>query len=466
MFTLTAEDSLQAGQDELTSDPAKLKSHPATGLFVPRLSEQERRARGATASLAVAERTAMTYEPPAQSAAAVLKARGSRPMAAAAADRDEAPALFADLPALGVTVAAFRDEESAESAAAAVEEYEFVPDFTLRMPEPVPHPTTRVSGETVQAEGGLPAWPEESGVGLAHGAGNTGGDVLIGVLDTGIDAGHDEFRDRAVGFRHVSFFPSHPSWPPRDVYGFDTGGHGTHVTGILNGAARGVAPDAGLYVASVIESERIGTSMTRVVYGLSWMLERFAEPENRDKPAVVNMSLGFPSDVPANISPATYEAQLRAVRYVIDDLEDANVVTLAAIGNRGEDTYGYPGAFANVLGVGAIDFDGNVAAFSGNRRPINGPIEADKPDIVGFGVGVVSSTERDYDDRSYYGAMSGTSMAAPYAAGIAALYRSADPGADAATIRQRVVSTCLPLTSAPSHRVGAGLARYVPNGLV
>lgn len=72
----------------------------------------------------------------------------------------------------------------------------------------------------------------------------------------------------------------------------------------------------------------------------------------------------------------------------------------------------------------------------------------------------MSSLERDIQRRSLYTRMSGTSMAAPYVAGIAALIASAHSGLQGAALRQRLLETALPL-SAPAERVGAGLARFV-----
>src|SRR5262249_30883318 len=134
-------------------------------------------------------------------------------------------------------------------------------------------------------------WPEESGISVAHRSGVRGSGVLVGILDTGCDADHLEFRKRRVEFRYVPFNPDRQNM--RAVRGFDITGHGTHVCGIISGRNVGVAPDVDLMVASVIESETIQTSLERIVMGLDWMLSRFDEPENLDKPTIISMSLGF-----------------------------------------------------------------------------------------------------------------------------------------------------------------------------
>src|SRR5262249_40781242 len=131
-------------------------------------------------------------------------------------------------------------------------------------------------------------WPEESGVQQAHDRGVRGASVLVGVLDTGVDADHSEFAGQRINFRYVSLQPNSPYWPPRDCRGFDTSGHGTHVCGIVGGRSVGVAPESQLYVASVIESETIFTSLTRVAAGLNWLFRQFTRPDNEHLPAVLS----------------------------------------------------------------------------------------------------------------------------------------------------------------------------------
>ena len=81
---------------------------------------------------------------------------------------------------------------------------------------------------------------------------------------------------------------------------------------------------------------------------------------------------------------------------------------------------------------------------------------------MGYGVDVYSSVERDYQGRSLYERFSGTSMATPYTAGVAALYRCRQPLQSVPDTWQELLDTALSLSGQPADRVGAGLARFVP----
>lgn len=363
--------------------------------------------------------------------------------------------IFTALDHLGMAAAFSRDEQGLDDARAALDdEYEFVEDFELSIPCRViltDVPSNRSRSATERRE-----WPLASGVELAHTKGVKGAGTLIGVLDTGVDADHPEFAGSRIDFRYVSLQPNSPYWPPRDVRGFDTDGHGTHVCGIIAGRNLGVAPDARLYTAAVIESETIFTSLTRVAAGLNWIFRQFTRPDNEHLPAVLSLSLGFPAALPG-VPKAEYQGRLRVMQTLLQTLKQANVLPVVAIGNDGPGTFGYPGAFDDVIGVGAVDFEGAVADFSGSGRPTP---KVSKPDLVGYGVGVNSSLERDYGGSAVYQRMNGTSMATPYVAAIASLYRSVFPARTVDDIRAMLIDSALPLDGS-KQRTGAGLARFV-----
>jgi subtilisin family serine protease len=132
-----------------------------------------------------------------------------------------------------------------------------------------------------------------------------------------------------------------------------------------------------------------------------------------------------------------------------------------AIGNGGKDRYRYPGAFKEVLAVGAVDFERRIAPFSGNGDPPDEGVP--NPDLTGYGVGVYSGVERDFEGRSIYQRFNGTSMATPYVAGVVALYRCQYPTRTIPDIRQELSRNALPVELAggdPETRGGKGLACF------
>jgi subtilisin family serine protease len=297
----------------------------------------------------------------------------------------------------------------------------------------------------------------ESGIHQAHSNGVTGEGVLVGVLDTGCDADHIQFRQKGIDFRYVPPYSGSDSL--RAVRGFDVDGHGTHVCGVIAGQHIGVAPGADLMVASVIESDTYQTSLSRISIALDWMLSQFGTEENSSKPIIVNMSLGF---APEHISKNDRATLMVGIQELISTLvEDFDVLPIVAIGNDGPGKMRAPGYFPETLSVGAVDFNREPAGFSGGGLSPTG--ERTQPDIAGYGVNIFSSLERDKNNRSLYKHISGTSMATPYVAGIAALYASMDAKLQGRVLRQHLLSTALPL-QASADRVGAGLARFTENG--
>lgn len=347
---------------------------------------------------------------------------------------DEQTSNFIPLNYLGAYVVNSPEEEKIKEAQKSIDEsdYEIIPDIQLSLPKPI------CSGEVFRRRKQI-LWPVESGIRQAHENGITGNGVLIGVLDTGCDADHIQFRKKPIDFRYVPLRSGSDNL--REVRGFDVDGHGTHVCGIIAGQHIGIAPGADLMVASVIESETRRTSLSRISIALDWMISQFGSVKNRSKPIIVNMSLGFK---PEYLSKSEQAALIVGIRGFISTLvEDFDVLPVVAIGNEGPGNVRAPGYFPETLAVGAVNFNNKPAHFNG--------------------VNIFSSLERDINNRSLYKYMSGTSMAAPYVAGIAALYASANANLQGKALRQHLIDTALPL-QAPADRVGAGLARFTENG--
>lgn len=342
---------------------------------------------------------------------------------------------------LGITVAYFMNEAGREKAEEALgQDCIFVPNASMELPAQLPSSTSpaELEEQTSARHAYRPPrksqWPIQSGVTLAHDDGVRGAGVLIGVLDTGVDADHKEFAKKIINFRYEPLGPMHPSGRARHVRGFDTAVHGTHVCGILAGNRIGVAPEADLYVASVIERETARSSLIRTINGLNWLLREFATDAARKKPAIINMSLGFSPDGVQGMSQSQYLTTMDFMDRIIKTLGDANILTVVAIGNDGPGNYRLPGGSEAAVGVGAVDFQHRVAEFSGSRI---GAVA--KPDIYGYAVNVMSAYERDYSGRSSYHDMSGTSMATPFVTGVAALNLCKNNRLSALELRKRLV---------------------------
>jgi len=328
-------------------------------------------------------------------------------------------------------------------------EYVIAPNFELSMPIPSAGPSYTRKPDVAGA------WPDVSGVKLAHKLGITGNGVTVCVLDTGVDADHRELRRKVIDFRYIPLNTA--AGPMRDCRGFDVDGHGTHVSGIIAGKSIGIAPDVNLMVAAVLESETLKTSLERVVVALDWLLSQFRFEENLGKAVIVNMSLGFSK---STLSNQEYTNAVAGLRSVIDILvTDFAVLPITAVGNDGKGKVRAPAYFPHTIAVGAVDYALKVADFSGSGlSPMTGKAE---PNLMGYGVDVISSYERDRHNHSHYRALSGTSMASPYVTGIAALYAAADPSLQGQALWDRLMQTALPIEGTTADRAGSGLARFV-----
>lgn len=260
--------------------------------------------------------------------------------------------------------------------------------------------------------------------------GLTGKDILVGHLDTGVDAKHPALKGRVADFGEWDLLGRKLNSPSPH----DSAQHGTHTAGTICGGAVsgqsiGVAPDAKLYSGLVIEG---GDTTARILGGLDWLVGLGVR--------IVSMSLGYPGYTPV-------------FTRLIEVLASRNVLPVFAIGNEGPNTSRSPGNYPESLGIGAIDQSGHTATFSGSEHFVR-KLDPDKPDCVAPGVGIISAKP-----GGGYQEMDGTSMATPHVAGIAALLLQAKPSATAADLQQAILQSCKPITGEPPLRYGHGVVQ-------
>ena len=312
------------------------------------------------------------------------------------------------------------------------------------VPAPAPPPTTDPTAPSDGVErltdvayfGGANEWGLNAvGAPEAWAAGYTGEGITVAVVDTGVDLDHPDLSanlfvnsgeiagngidDDGNGFVddvHGYDFAGRDA-DPNDVHG-----HGTHVAGTIaaddNGfGATGVAPDAKILPIKVLGDNGSGSSLD-VAAGIRYAADMGAH--------VINLSLG-----------GGYSS---AIESAISYAQSIGSFVVAAAGNEYASVPGFPAQFSNsysnVISVGAYDSQGNSAAFS-NGVGSSGAIQVDAP-----GVGVFSTYV-----GGRYASMSGTSMAAPHVAGIAALTLSADPTLTSSALRELLVSGVVGTTS-------------------
>ncbi len=237
------------------------------------------------------------------------------------------------------------------------------------VPTTVPTPAatpTPMSGEVI------PWGIEYMGAPQEWGTTNTD-NVKVGIVDTGIDLNHPDLAANIKGgFNALR----------KNKTANDDNGHGTHVAGIIAAAKNGfgvvgMVPDADLYAIKVLNSNGNGY-VSDIVKGIDWAI--------KNKMNILNMSFGT-----VNNSQSLHDIIIQA--------SNAGIILVAAAGNNYGGACEYPAIYPEVVSVGAIDKNGNIASFSAQQGV----------DVYAPGVDIFST----YIDSGYI-EMDGTSMACPH----------------------------------------------------
>lgn len=263
----------------------------------------------------------------------------------------------------------------------------------------------------------------------------TGKGIRVAVLDTGLDLGHPDFAGRRVTSR--SFVQGQAVQ--------DGNGHGTHCIGTSCGPKRpgtlpryGVAFEADIFAGKVLSNQGSGGD-AGILAGIQWAVT--------NRCAIVSMSLGARVMPGQSFSQVFEQAASRALA--------AGTLIIAAAGNESRRPQtvapvAHPANCPSIMAVAALDSAFRVAPFSNQGiNPQGGQI-----DIAGPGVDVRSSWPRP----TLYNTISGTSMATPHVAGIAALWAQSN-----AAFRGRALMSVLTQSARrlnlSARDVGAGLVQ-------
>lgn len=274
----------------------------------------------------------------------------------------------------------------------------------------------------------------------------SGRGVKVAILDTGFDLDHPDFRGRAI--TSASFIPNQTVQ--------DDNGHGTHCVGVAcgprtptRGPRYGIAYEAEIFVGKVLTNQ--GSALGRsTLAGIEWAVRNGCD--------IISMSLGG-QVLPGQRFSAAFEQIAHAA------IQQGSLI-IAAAGNDSRRSQGVlkpvsnPANCPSIMSVAALDRGLRVADFS------NAAINPDAAvDIAAPGVEIYSSapepgapTQPPHFRQwaAQYDTLSGTSMATPHVAGVAALMKQADPSLTAGALWRTLVSRASQLPN-PASDVGAGV---------
>lgn len=254
---------------------------------------------------------------------------------------------------------------------------------------------------------------------------STGSGMKIAIIDTGISKKHPDLK--VSGGINLIDTAKNKKWD-------DDNGHGTHVAGIIGAnnnsiGVVGVAYDSELYAIKVLDSSGDGR-ISDVVEGIEWAVENDMD--------IISLSLG------------TY-VYSQALKDACDIAYNADILLIAAAGNSGDgnpdsNDVEYPAKFDSVIAVSAIDHNNVAPIWSADGSEI---------ELAAPGVNIYST----FLEGSYV-VNSGTSMAAPFVSGVAALVKSKNPSLTSHEIRSLLAHNVVDMGSVGKDEIyGFGLVQ-------
>jgi len=248
--------------------------------------------------------------------------------------------------------------------------------------------------------------------------GNTGANVHVYVLDTGIRTSHVEFENRAIPELDVTVSPQQVCNGNVNC-AVDRNGHGTHCAGTVAGKTVGVAKQAIVHAVKVLGDNGSGSNRG-IIQAIDFVTTR------GQRPAVISMSLGCGSPCQSRSEAIAIQAAVRA-----------GVTVVVAAGNNGNtlrpDACDYaPANIPQAITVGSITIDDDLrSSFSNIGSCI---------DVFAPGSDIFSASHRSDTVGT---TLSGTSMACPHVSGVAALALGRDPNLDPFQITDLIINTAV-----------------------